>query len=166
MNKQSLGFIFGFKKTTQEGNSFVVKFTQGTSKKFPKEHQKERDFWSQEIFIGDKSDLFYDPDLYIKGFEAEFANWDDSSLFECLEERKSFYKVVPTFDQYKVLHAFSQASLHMWMYQTWESKDAKEETFMKVAGRLCNFAMMEDHESACAAAYDKSIADFAAEFNK
>lgn len=161
--KRSLGFIFGFKKTVQEGNSFVVKFTQGISEKFPKKHQNERDFWSMQIFEGDFSSLFIDPQEYIAGFHAELKEQTDDWMEELLQERLPFYTVVPSMQQFKVLNAWGQARLHVDMFQTWESKEEEAAAFAIVAGNLFKddvrtlTEILQDDRSASAAAYEHSL---------
>lgn len=62
-NPQSLGFVFGYKETISNKEndgktSFTVSFKHGVSKAFPSKFQKFKDFWSQEIVVGQISDIF------------------------------------------------------------------------------------------------------------
>lgn len=142
-NPQSLGFVFGYKETTinkeNDGKtSFIVSFKTGISKTFPSKFQKFKDFWSQEIVVGQVSDIFIQPLEFIEYFNKETKefNHENNLLFNLAnyEERRYFFEPFISFEQYGALQSFSMAHLYINMYQNWENNDVLSQTLEKTIG--------------------------------
>lgn len=75
-DKNILGYVFGFKgsKDTSKPNSFCITFTHGISDNYPKEYEKKKDFWCQEVRVGDYSELYANDQLVKESFEEHVRN--------------------------------------------------------------------------------------------
>lgn len=142
-NTQSLGFVFGYKETTvnkdnDSKTSFSVSFKNGVSKTFPSKFQKFKDFWSQEIVVGQVSDIFIQPLEFIEHFNKEIKefNHENNLSFNLAnyEERRYCFEPFISFEQYGALQSFSMAHLYINMYQNWENNDVLSQTLEKTIG--------------------------------
>lgn len=111
-----LGYWFGFKESTQSApNQFTVTFKEGLSNKYPKEHKKKKDFWCQEIRVGDYSDLYADDQLLRESFEHHIREDVEGEGLEFYvnlynQERIGYFQDTPIdLDKYLILTAMAGA---------------------------------------------------------
>lgn len=134
---KSLGFLFGFKDSTKNNdNSFTIKFKNGIATKFPAKYKNMKDFWSQEIFEGQKSDVYINPEVFKKAFELEISeiNKDLNYFKQQFQERRYFFDYDITEIQYFSLTSFSMAHLHINPYEKWESDAILKKTLEETIG--------------------------------
>jgi hypothetical protein len=170
--KQSLGFLYGFKETescTNENGemSISISFKQGWSCSFPKKYKDCNDFYAQEIFVGDYSELFYNPDEFKRVFEYELNDsieYHAEYYSDIFEKRKFYFTYAITKIQYLVLNAFNQAYLHMNCTERWESDFVKEQVLTEIVRPYFEddsrsiLEICQEFEQICADIYAAEIA--------
>ncbi len=135
-NKNSLGFIFGFKESEQNGNSIVVKFKSGISKKFPNKYKNFKDFYAMEILEGQTSDIYINPQNFKDFFNLEMKEFSGDRTFssEQFEQRRYYFDYPISKEQYSALNSFSMAHLHVNMYEKWENDDILRNALKETVG--------------------------------
>jgi len=144
--KESLGYLFGYKETKQtEENQFTVKFIHGVSKSFPSKYKNKKDFYAEEFFVGDTSELFINIDALKFYVMNELINIKEDAAYydEMYEKSKySFITEMPK-EMFLELQAFSYGMIN-FMYQTFES-DAKKASALKMS--CPSFEKLTDEEA-------------------
>lgn len=167
-NEKSLGFLYGYKETKMEDGKFSVFFKRGFSEKYPKKFEKFKDFWSEQIFLGQTSNLFLNPKEFIEAFKIELK--EQEQYRSDFEKRKYLFNYDINFDQYKVLNAFSMAFLHVNMYQTWETEkvleNVLEQTIKKefINDKRGLLEIYNDFKKTSEVIYNKEISEALGEF--
>jgi hypothetical protein len=144
--QESLGFIFGYKesgsyKNENNQNVFTVSFKSGTSKKFPSKFQKFKDFWAEEIFPGQVSELYVNLEYFKEAFNQELKeitddlNSEHSYYKESYNKQKYYFDYDIKHEQLAALSAFSMAHLHT-AHQKWENDKVFEEALKACIGDL------------------------------
>jgi len=144
--QESLGFIFGYKDGSQsknENNQNVIRisFKSGISKKFPSKYENFKDFWAQEIFVGQTSDIYVNLDYFKEAFNQELKEITDnlksehSYYKEVFEQRKYYFDYDINAEQLAGLTSFSMAHMHI-PYQKWENEQVFEQALKECIGDL------------------------------
>jgi hypothetical protein len=142
--QESLGFIFGYKEGSSyknENNQDVISisFKSGISKKFPSKFEKFKDFWAQEIFLGQVSELYVNLEFFKDAFNKELKEITNdltseySYYSEVFSHRKYHFDYDISQEQLAALTAFSMAHLYT-TYQKWENQTALEQALQECIG--------------------------------
>lgn len=136
---KSLGFLFGFKETEKNNdNSFTISFKSGISKKYPSKYSNKKDFWSEEIFEGQTTELYINPKILKQAFQLEMKDLAKNHSFEeqRFNERKWFFDYSITLEQYFALTSFSMAHLHENLYKKWENDEVLTKVLQETIGNF------------------------------
>lgn len=172
-DSNSLGFIFGYKDTSSEKTSdgktvFNVKFKSGISDKFPNKFKNFKDFWSQEILMGQTSQIYIQPEEFLSYFKHEFEDFFKNHIEfnkETFESRRYFFNYPINIEQYAALSSFSMAHLHLNLYQKWESDSVLSDTLSKSISEVFKndprpiLEIYNDYKEVSAFIYDKEVSD-------
>lgn len=134
----TIGFVFGFKDTSQlkseDGVKFIVKNKTGVSDSFPKKYETKKDFWVEEIKDGQVNNIYIDPKEICEGFEKELASLKED--IEFVDDSYNNERYLLTFplkqEDFMVLMAMSRSQLHVYMNERWESEDVFENVMNKI----------------------------------
>lgn len=134
----TIGFVFGFKDTSQlkseDGVKFIVKNKTGVSDSFPKKYETKKDFWVEEIKDGQVNNIYIDPKEICEGFEKELASLKED--IEFVNDSYNNERYLLTFplkqEDFMVLMAMSRSQLHVYMNERWESEDVFENVMNKI----------------------------------
>lgn len=174
MTKQKalLGYVFGYKEKTDEGNNTVkVSFISGISKKYPSQHAQKKDFYADEIRTGDVSEIFINPELAYEAFKHEIAQnmpktWDrpqsEMSFYEELfSERAARFSHPVNVEQFIALTSFSMIGLHFM--KPYESTEVRNELLRKFVGPYFEGSFISvvdafnDHQRISAEIYEEEV---------
>jgi hypothetical protein len=144
--QESLGFVFGYKEGSSYKNEknqdvFTISFKSGVSKKFPSKFEKFKDFWAQEIFPGQVSELFINLEYFKNAFSTELKaitndlTSEGSYYSEVFSHRKYYFDYEISQEQLTGLTAFSMAHLYT-TYQRWENQKVLEQALQECIGDL------------------------------
>lgn len=145
-DQESLGFIFGYKEGSTYKNDnnqdvFTISFKSGISKKFPTKFQKFKDFWAEEIFLGQVSELYVNLEHFKGAFNKELKeitddlSSDHSYYKEVFDKRKYYFDYDINHEQLAALTSFSMAHLYT-TYQKWENQAILTEALKECIGDL------------------------------
>ena len=175
-NKNSLGFIFSYKASSlqknETGNTLVtVSFQSGTSHKFPNKFKHFKDFWAQEIFEGQFSEIYINPTKFIEVFNREFNEFkkdinDEYGFFkELFIQRKYSFNYPITIEQYGALYSFSSSHLYVNMYQKWENDIILTDSLKSTVGQVFKndtrniLEIYNDYKKVSSYLYDKELGE-------
>lgn len=170
--KESLGFLFGFKETSQlENNSFVIEFKHGISKKYPKKYELKKDFYVNEVFSGDYSPLHINIFELKKAYQSELDNNNQDNRFckELFKIREELYNPKISFEQYVAFTSLDYALMNFnLMHQDFFSVGEKKEILKEIlADKFSNqniIELYENHNAIGTYLYNKSLTEFNDEF--
>ncbi len=164
--KESLGFIYGYKESQlNTDKSYSVRFIQGVSSKYPKKFEKKKDFYTEEIFTGDKFELFINKNDFMEVFtkELNLLLKDPSYYNELYDTRKVYYTNQPTKEQYFALTAFDYSMLN-FMGKSFDSDQYLVNTLQSSMGQFFNkktdkelFSLYTEHKAVSLHIYEKEI---------
>ena len=130
--KNKIGYIFGFKESSQQSNSITISTKTGVSHKFPSKYKNCKDFWCDTIYEGDVSEIYIDPELIISAYEKEYPEWITDNKYET---RKFYFSYDISREQYTALFVFGMAMLHASVFQDWESEQVLLDTLEKTVNK-------------------------------
>lgn len=143
IKKKSLGFIFGFKESSNNNNVISIVFKSGISNKFPNKYKHTKDFWVEEIFVGQFSDIYINPKNFKKLFNIELNKLleDESKKdfnFEHFQKSRYNFDYPISFEQYNYLNSFSMTNLYCNLHERWENDTVLKNTLKETMGSLFN----------------------------
>lgn len=173
-HNNSLGFIYGFKESSKKEKSIKVSLICGISKKYPKEFEKNKDFFTEEIFEGDYFELFYNNIDYIESFTKEINEILNNSDFysELFEQRKHYYLNTPNKEQYFSLIAFDYAALN-FICKSFENDGQLSDVLQKTVGQFYEnpnseilISLHEEHRGIGEYIYNKELSNLSNSFKQ
>jgi hypothetical protein len=91
-SRKPLAFLFGCKRSEQNGKTITIKTISGVSDTYPKEFEADKDFWVHEIHEGDFSALYAETADVAASFQSELAALENDDYYADLwNARKSMY---------------------------------------------------------------------------
>jgi hypothetical protein len=167
MQKSVIGYVWGYKTTSTEdrdgGKSARVSFVSGTSDKYPKKYQNEKDFWVETIQEGDFSAVYVGLDDVIKAYKEAMANTVKyrQAYEESFAQRQHYFVVAITLDQYLALGAWTEAQTYL-NCKRYESEEDWQSMFNHIVGPFFDPAVdLQDIYNSfvdgMALAYDESV---------
>ena len=164
--KESLGFIYGYKETqSNTDKTFTVHFLHGVSKKYPKKFEKKKDFYAEEIFVGDNFELFINKNDLLEVFSKELNSLlqENSYYNELYDQRKSHYINPPTKEQYFALTSFDYSMLN-FIGKSFESEKDFGNALQDSVGQFFNkktdtelLTLYEEHKSVSKHIYENEL---------
>lgn len=169
----SLGFVFGYKESNEsivDGKTiFNIKFKEGLSKNFPNKFKHFKDFWSEEILVGQSSQLFIHPQSYLGFFKdslAEFTHQDNVNFSQDIfTSRRYLFDYDITFEQFSHLNSFSMAQMYCNLHEVWENDQVLSNTLSQAIGPLFKndsrslLGIYQQYKNICTLAYEQEISE-------